>query len=138
MHRAIQTAVKFPLSFSIFELLYLANLHRVKRFPTRMGNASADKFRSRSSYIAYVRDCERRHFAKQLLHAQEHYGLRPRSGSLYLSFYLSPFLSHTCISTVSLSCSLGIIQPITLCLNIYRAALGKHEPSLCMGAQHVG
>lgn len=58
-----------------------------------MGNASADKFRSRSSYIAYVRDCERRHFAKQLLHAQEHYGLRPRSSSLYLSFYLPLFFS---------------------------------------------
>lgn len=106
MHRAIQTAVKFPLSFSIFKL-HRESPSRVSRSPTRMGNASADKFRSRSSYIAYVRDCERRHFAKQLLHAQEHYGLRPRSSSLYLSFYLPLFfplsLSHPHLYHITVS-----------------------------------
>lgn len=51
---------------------------------------------------------------------------------------LSLSLPRTRASTASSSRALRIIRPITLCLNIYRAALGKHEPSLCMGAQHVG
>lgn len=87
-----------------------------------------------------VRDCERRHFARQLVHVWAHYGLRSRSGSLSFRSSLSFFflLSRIRIFAVSLSSLLGIIRPITLCLNIYRAALGKHEPSLCMGAQHMG
>lgn len=54
----------------------------------------------------------------------------------------APSPSHSCVLAAArsprLPFSRRIIRPITLCLNIYRAALGKHEPSLCMGAQHVG
>ena len=54
----------------------------------------------------------------------------------------APSPSHSCVLPAArsprLPSSRRIIRPITLCLNIYRAALGKHEPSLCMGAQHVG
>ena len=65
----------------------------------------------------------------------EHYELRPRA-------HVTPSPSHSWILSAArsprLPFSRRIIRPITLCLNIYRAALGKHEPSLCMGAQHVG
>lgn len=76
--------------------------------------------------------------------------LRIASSFWYIPILLSPVplppsfpsrslsLPRTRASTASSSRALRIIRPITLCLNIYRAALGKHEPSLCMGAQHVG
>lgn len=91
-------AIKSPLPSSTFEL--------PREFPSRTESASADKFRSRSSYMAYVRDCERRHFARQLLHAQAHYGLRPRSGTSY------PSLSHPPPHpSLSLSLSLAPVHP---------------------------
>lgn len=98
-------AIKSPLPSSTFE--------PPREFPSRTESASADKFRSRSSYMAYVRDCERRHFARQLLHAQAHYGLRPRSGTS-LSFSL-PSPSPPYPLTLSLSpshpCIHGILVP---------------------------
>lgn len=94
----------------------------------RRGSGTLDKFQS-----GLLQDYERRYFREPMREGggegvmTEHYeSKRPSSHLSSFSRTRSPFPTR------------GIIRPITLCLNIYRAALGKHEPSLCMGAQHVG
>lgn len=75
-----------------------------------------------------MQDYERRYFREDMTESITNRSIILSSSS----HHLSSFSSALSLPTP------GIIRPITLCLNIYRAALGKHEPSLCMGAQHVG
>jgi len=102
--------VQLQRSYKVFTAIFY--LQAPREFPSRTESTSADKFRSRSSYMAYVRDCERRHFARQLLHAQAHYGLRPRSSACY------PLLS---LIFPSLFLSLSLALALANCILVWRS-----------------